>query len=99
MPTAGPQGMQTNWTGRLRPVKSVESLVSPPLFIADNLSTARNGTGSVENLNDSKVLKDMEEVEKSKSSPVSPVTDVHVDFHPQPPSSPGFSSISKTHNR
>lgn len=105
MPQPGPQGMQTNWTGRLRPlrpVKSVESLVSPPLYNTATGSGAGHGNES------SAILRDqhsesviMEEMESSlsRSSPATPVA-ADVVFHPLPANSIDARCLqSKTHNR
>lgn len=104
MPMAGPQGIQTNWAGRLRPVKSVESLVSSPMYIT---SGASNGTGEHSDhhtLDHESVLEDVES-NLSKSSPATPVmTDVDVLFHAAPHHEPPTDSgrgiqNPKTHNR
>ncbi|ODM89527.1 GTPase-activating protein CdGAPr, partial [Orchesella cincta] len=95
MPMAGPQGMQSNWVGRLRPVKSVESLVSSPMF------TTNNDTSSGNHLDPESVLEDAES-SLSKSSPATPImTDVDVLFHAAPSTSDSSRSIQnpKTHNR
>ncbi|CAL8099899.1 unnamed protein product [Orchesella dallaii] len=95
MPMAGPQGMQSNWVGRLRPVKSVESLVSSPMF------TTNNDAPSGNHLDTESVLEDVES-SLSKSSPSTPVmTDVDVLFHAAPTASDSSRSIQnpKTHNR
>lgn len=102
MPMAGPQGMQSNWVGRLRPVKSVESLVSSPMFTA----TASNDHGAAagNHFNHESVLEDAD-VSLSKSSPATPVlTDVDVMFHAAPhqvlnESSRAMIQNPKTHNR
>jgi len=110
MPVAGPQGMQTNWAGRLRPVKSVESLVSSPLY---NNHTNTNGNSDISSpagkcdrdLDSASVMEEMES-SLSKSSPATPttaLTDVHVMFHNPPQSTltngndPRMNP--KTHNR
>jgi hypothetical protein len=98
MPVAGPQGMQTNWAGRLRPVKSVESLVSSPLYnththhkiepTSSSSPQAING-GRRRDLDSESVMEEMESP-LSKSSPATPtaasatLTDVHVMFHNPP---------------
>jgi len=104
MPMAGPQGIQTNWAGRLRPVKSVESLVSSPMYIT---SGASNGTGEHSDHHTLDRESVLEEVESnlSKSSPATPVmTDVDVMFHAaahhEPPTDSGRGIQNpKTHNR
>ncbi len=87
--------MQTNWAGRLRPVKSVESLVSttPLLYNTSNGNTGRD-------LDSESVMEEME-ASLSRSSPATPVTTTTTDviFHPQPSSSDPRSLQSKTHNR
>lgn len=98
MPVAGPQGMQTNWTGRLRPVKSVESLVSSPLYNpVTHTEDKENG-----NLDCGPATSVIEEIETSmsKSSPASPVT-TDVQFHPPPLSSMDSKHLQnpKTHSR
>jgi hypothetical protein len=103
MPVAGPQGMQTNWAGRLRPVKSVESLVSSPIYnIKSEDNVKQHSTGR--DLDTESVKEDMGTTSGSKSSPASPVTtDVHITFHlpPPPPTDMDARSLlnSKTHNR
>jgi len=97
---AGPQGMQTNWAGRLRPVKSVESLVSSPMYNTQDSCPDRICSGG-RDLDSESVMEEME-ASLSKSSPATPVTtDVHVMFHPPPINGLDPRSLlnSKTHNR
>lgn len=90
--------MQSNWVGRLRPVKSVESLISSPMY-----TTTANGSNEGGNHIDHESILEDAESSLSKSSPATPVlTDVDVLFHaaPVPPCETARPLQNpKTHNR
>ncbi|CAG7836078.1 unnamed protein product [Allacma fusca] len=110
-----PMSLQSAKVGRLRPVKSVESLVSSPLYLGP--MTANPGLTCVVNDSDDQdqslaepeeLADDGHKVAMSKSSPATPVTDVHVVFHAPPEPKQINKALSteprplqnpKTHNR
>jgi hypothetical protein len=93
--------MKDGGMSNLRPVKSVESLISTPSYGSHFMS---GGNGYLENtLEVDESVLEVEEAPRSTSGPATPVSDTYNQFHSsagaEEPLSTAHSENSKTHNR